>query len=125
MQQICGPYITVKLVVVLTLPPLVVTFTLPVVAPVGTVAVICESLTTANVAAVPLNVTAVVCVRPVPLMVTTVPTGPLLGVNVVIVGDTRKLFNVVNVVAPVVAVTVPVNAPVKRGLRFTLIKVTP
>ena len=70
------------------LPPLVVTAILPVVAPVGTVAVIFESEFTVNEADTLLNVTFVACVRPVPLIVTEVPTEPLGGVKVLSVGVT-------------------------------------
>lgn len=57
----------------------VVTLTLPVVAPVGTVVVISELETTVNVAAVPLNVTLVEPVRPVPRILTAAPTLPEVG----------------------------------------------
>src|SRR5882762_8572253 len=53
-----------------SVPPGVVTTTGPVVAPVGTVAVISELDTTVNAAAVPLNVTLVAPVRLVPRMTT-------------------------------------------------------
>ena len=92
-------------------PPLVVTTIFPVVAPVGTVAVIDVSEFTVKVAAVPLNVTLVACLRPVPVMVTDVPTGPLGGANEVSVGFTLKLRELVNVVEPVVMVTAPLKAP--------------
>lgn len=72
------------------IPPLVVTAILPLVAPVGTVAVICMSEFTVKAAEVPLNVTLVACVSPVPVIVTGVPTAPLGGVNEVIVGFTLK-----------------------------------
>jgi hypothetical protein len=42
------------------------------------------------VADFPLNVTLVVCFRPVPVMVTEVPTGPLGGANEMIVGVTLR-----------------------------------
>jgi hypothetical protein len=57
-------------------PPAVVTVIDPVSAPVGTVAVISESETTANAAGTPPKVTPVVCVRLCPLIVTTVPIAP-------------------------------------------------
>jgi hypothetical protein len=63
------------------LPPFVVTVILPVAAPVGTVGVISESETTVYEADILSSVTLVVCVRPVPLKVMTVPTGPLEGVK--------------------------------------------
>ena len=74
-----------------TLPPLVVTMIFPVVAPVGTVAVTWVSEFTVKLADVPLNVTFVVCVSPVPVIVTGVPTGPLGGLKVVNVGFTFKV----------------------------------
>jgi hypothetical protein len=79
--------VTVKLPLLEPLPPAVVTAIFPVFAPVGTVAVICVALLTVKaVAAVLLNLTAVAPVKFVPLTVTLVPTGPLVGVNDVTVG---------------------------------------
>ena len=49
-------------------------------------AVICASLPTVNCAAVPSKATAVAPVRPVPVSVTTVPTGPKAGETLVRVG---------------------------------------
>ena len=61
----------------------------PLVLPAATVAVICVALFTVNVlAGVPLNATAVIPVRFVPVMTTDVPTGPLLGVKPVMTGGT-------------------------------------
>ena len=66
-------------------PPGAVTVIKPFPAPLGTVALICPSSVTENVvAAVPLNFTAVAPVNPAPVMVTTVPTGPLDGLKPVI-----------------------------------------
>ena len=63
------------------------TFTAPLVAPAGTVAVICVSLTTVKlVAAVPLKLTAVAPVKPVPVMATVAPTAPLSGLMLLRVG---------------------------------------
>jgi len=56
----------------------------PVVAPEDTVATICVGAADSTVAGVPLNVTVFwlgVWLKPVPEIVTVVPTGPLLGVN--------------------------------------------
>jgi len=78
----------VKLVELVMVPPLVVTPIFPLVAPVGTVVVIFESDFTANIVEVPLNVTLVACVSPVPVIVTGVPTGPLVGEKALIVGLT-------------------------------------
>ena len=83
------------------------------VAPVGTVAVMRMSEFTVRLAAeVPLNTTFVACVRPVPLMLTDVPTGPLVGLKLAMDGSTLNVCGlVVNVVEPVVTVTAPVSAP--------------
>ena len=58
-----------------------VTETGPLVAPVGTVALSELSEVTENVAAVPLNATAVAPVKPEPLTTTVVPVEPLVGAN--------------------------------------------
>ncbi len=57
----------------------VVTWTGPVVAPVGTVAVISDFEATVKLADVPLNVTLVVPVNLFPRMITIVPTLPEVG----------------------------------------------
>src|SRR5438552_11487420 len=69
---------------------------------------------TAKLALVPLNVTAVAPVKPVPLIVTLVPTGPLVGVKLVIVGAlavTVKLLLLVAVPSGVLTLSVPPAAP--------------
>ena len=68
-----------KLVLLVAVPPAVVTAIFPVTAPVGTVAVICVSEFTVKVVATPPNVTFVACVTLTPVMVTGVPTAPLVG----------------------------------------------
>jgi hypothetical protein len=87
--------LTVKFAGLVAVPPGVVTVILPVVAPVGTVAVICVAEFTWNVvAATLLNFTELVVklvppavpLKFVPVIVTDVPTGPNSGVNEVIVG---------------------------------------
>src|SRR5947207_3038888 len=75
---------TVKSLVLSAKPAGVVTLILPVVAPLGTVVSIRVSETTVKVAALPLKATAVAPMKFVPVMVTAVPTGPLVGVNDVI-----------------------------------------
>ena len=68
-----------------------------------------------KVAAVPLKATAVAPVKFVPLIVTLVPTGPLAGVKLVIVGavdDTVKLVALVAAPPGVVTLSGPVVAPV-------------
>src|SRR5579871_5794444 len=85
----------------------------PVCAPAGTVAVTSMSESTENCAGFLLpNPTPWVCVRLPPLIVTTVPTGPLIGLNPVIVGVTRNLRLLFSVPEGVVTVTYPVVAPV-------------
>jgi hypothetical protein len=66
-----------------------VTLIFPVVAPAGTVALICVSELTVNVvAAVPLKLTPLAPVNPLPVSVTLVPTAPLAGANDVMLGAT-------------------------------------
>ena len=106
--------VTVKLFVLVAVPPGVVTLSGPVVAPVGTVAWIVVAEVTVKLALTPLNVTVVAPVKLVPLIVTLVPTGPLVGVKLVIVGGliTVKLLALVAVPPAVVTLTGPVVAPV-------------
>jgi hypothetical protein len=70
---------------------------------------------TVKLALTALNVTAVAPVEFVPLIVTLVPTGPLVGVKLVIVGGalltTVKLFVLVAVPPGVVTLSGPVVAP--------------
>lgn len=105
---------TVKFDELVPVPLGVVTLILPDTAPAGTVAVILVAeFTEKVVAATPPNFTAVAPVKPVPLMVTTVPTGPLVGVNEVIDGAvvTVKSDALVAVPPGVVTVIFPVTAP--------------
>ena len=66
-----------------------------------------------KLALVPLNRTAVAPVKFVPLTVTLVPTGPLVGVKLVIVGGltTVKLLPLVAVPPEVVTLIEPLVAP--------------
>jgi hypothetical protein len=108
-----GTGTTVKLVALVAMPPGVVTAIGPVVAPVGTVAVICVSESTLKVMAfVPLKETALAIVKFIPVIVTVPPTGPAIGLKLVIlgVGATVKLVElrpvppgVVTLIGPVVA----------------------
>jgi hypothetical protein len=104
--------ITVKLVALVPVPTAVVTLSGPVEAPAGTVAWIAESEVTVKPALAVLKVTAVAPVKSTPRMITLVPTGPLVGVKLVIVGapttlNTPALFTVppgvVTPIGPVVA----------------------
>ena len=66
-----------------------------------------------KVALTPLNATAVAPLKFVPLIVTLVPTGPLVGAKLAIVGAgmTVKLAALVAVPPGVVTLTGPVVAP--------------
>jgi hypothetical protein len=80
-EEIFGGVPTVKIGALLT-SPFTVTCTLPEVAPVGTGATICVSFQLLGEAAVPLNFRVLVpwvAPKSVPVMVTTVPTGPEAG----------------------------------------------
>jgi len=108
--------VTVKLPWLWSLPPGLNTDTRPVVAPEGTVAVICVLLWMTNCAAVPLNRTEFTAENVLPVIVTDVPTGPLLGLKFVMFGPPLPPPVTVNVVVPVVPLGVcteigPVDAP--------------
>src|SRR5207249_749874 len=98
--------VTVKLLLLVAVPPGVVTLSGPLVAPLGTVAAIeVEEFT----------------VKPVPLIVTLVPTGPLVGVKLVIVGAlavTVKLLLLVAVPPGVVTLSGPLVAPLGTVASF-------
>src|ERR1019366_2414140 len=79
--------VTLKVAELVAVPPGVVTAIFPVLAPLGTVAVILLSEFTVNVVAVtPPKVTFVAWVSPVPLRVTEGPIGPLGGEKLATVG---------------------------------------
>jgi len=83
-----GGTVTVNETPLLASPPTVTT-TLPVVAPVGTGTTMLVADQLVGVAAIPLNVTALLpCVapKPVPVTVICVPTGPLVGDTLVTMG---------------------------------------
>jgi hypothetical protein len=110
---IVGGISTVKALALLVVPPGVVTLTGPVVPPAGTVAWIAVAELIVKLALAPLNATAVAPVKFVPLIVTLVPTGPLAGVTLVIVGAgiTVKVVALVAVPPGVVTLSEPVVAP--------------
>src|SRR5205807_10070179 len=91
----------------------VVTLIGPLEAPAGTVAWIAVAEVTVKFALVPLNCTAVAPVKFVPLIVTLVPAGPLLGAKLVIVGglSTVKLLALLVVPPGVVTLIGPLEAP--------------
>src|SRR5205823_2337783 len=97
--------------VLVAVPSGVTTLMGPVVAPLGTVAVICVSESTVNWALVPLNCTSVAPVKEVPVTVTEVPTGPEGGSNPVMAGDTTKESPLVALPSGLTTVTGPVVAP--------------
>lgn len=79
--------VTVKAAELVALAVAVDTLTGPVVAPSGTVALICVAETILQtLAATPLNCTPLTAERFVPLIKTLVPTGPLAGENEEMVG---------------------------------------
>src|SRR5580704_5059966 len=81
----------------LPVPPIVVTAIGPVMAPVGTLVVIFVAEFTVNVVALtPPNVTFDAPVKPVPIIVTGVPTEPDVGLNEVSAGGTLKLVCVLS-----------------------------
>src|SRR4026208_1445726 len=81
-----GCDVSVKLSVLVTVPEGVMMEIGPVVAPLGTVVVICVAEITLKVAFVLLNLTAVATVKLEPVIVTFVPVGPLTGEKLFIVG---------------------------------------
>lgn len=113
-DEIVGVRVTTKSAGLVPVPFEVVTVTRPVVAPVGTVAVICVGEFTVNGAATPSNRTWIVPLKPVPVMTTLAPTGPLDGVSAVMVGAPGVIVKFVALVAVPLAVTTeigPVVAP--------------
>jgi hypothetical protein len=113
--EITGTVVTVKFPALVPVPAVFVTLIFPVVAPAGTVALICVSELTVNVVAlVPLKLTPLAPVKPVPVSVTLVPIGPLVGVNEVITGTaaTVKFAALVPVPAEFVTLIFPLVAPV-------------
>jgi hypothetical protein len=84
----------------------------PVTAPLGTVAITCVSEFTVKVVTfTPPKVTLVVPMRLTPVMVTTVPGEPLVGLKLVTCGATRNFLLLASAPFDVVTVTKPVVAP--------------
>jgi hypothetical protein len=104
--------VTVNLESLVSVPPGVVTEIRPVAAPAGTVAVIFEAETRVNEAVVPANLTDVAPAKPLPLIVTVVPTGPLVGENEEMFGSTNTVKSEPLVAVPsAVTLIGPVVAP--------------
>lgn len=114
--------VTVKVAVdVATVPHTPVTLMVPVVAPVGTVAVMLVADPTVNVALVPLKRTPVAPVKPVPVMVTLVPTAPLVGEKLVIVGPAVGVKVPALVAVPPAVVTFTVPAVTLAGVTAVML----
>src|SRR2546422_3940416 len=85
----------------------------PLVAPAGTLVLICVAEATVNVASFQLKVTAVAPVKLIPLTMTAVPAGPLAGEKEVMRGRalfTVKLVELVTLPAVVVTLMGPLVA---------------
>src|SRR5213594_3955803 len=111
--------VTVKLTALLATPPTVTT-PFPVVAPVGTGAIMLVALQLVAVAVVPLNLTLLVpCVAPkfAPAIVTEVPTNPDVGFKLVMLGAGTVTVKLTALLAtpPTVTTTLPVVAPAGTG----------
>jgi hypothetical protein len=113
---------TVKLPALSVVPPGVWTATCPVVAPAGTMAVICVPAPfTVNPAETPLNRTANVPVNLEPLMLTLWPTPPLVGLSPVMIGApivTVKLALLCAAPFGVMTVMGPLTAPLGTVVRI-------
>jgi hypothetical protein len=107
--------VTVKRVVVVKGPPSVVTVMGPVVAPAGTVVVIVPGGPSVNVAATPLNETAVAPVKVVSVIVTPVPAGPKVGVNGLKLIPSRKAMMSSVAVGEMAGVLIGPENPVLPG----------
>jgi hypothetical protein len=109
---------TVKGTPLLTTPPTVTT-TLPVFAPLGTGTVMLVVLQFVGLVAIPLNITLLLlCVAPkfVPVIVTEAPTGPDVGLRLVILGVGRTVKATPLLATPLtVTTTLPVVAPPGTG----------
>jgi hypothetical protein len=84
---------TVKGVVLVAVPPGVVTLSRPDVTLGGTTNVSVVAFTTVKLTGSPLRVTAVVFVRSVPITVTVVPTSPLAGLKLIRIGAGVVIVN--------------------------------
>ena len=104
--------VTVKLWELVAVPSGVLTRIGPVVAPEGTVVVILMFEFAVNVADTPLNVTLVDAMRSVPVIVTDVPTWPLVGENDEIVGAAAQDAGAIAIAATMTPVTIAARASV-------------
>jgi hypothetical protein len=112
--EMAGAGMTVKLAVLVAMPPGVVTPIIPVAAPTGTVAVICVDEITVNMTAgMPPNVTDEALLKFEPVMVTDDPIAPFAGLKPVIagIGTTVKTPELTAVPAAAVTLMTLVVAP--------------
>ena len=108
-----GAALRVKVPVEVTDPPAVVKDIVPVTAPGITIPTRLVPVLEMTMAALPPIVKAVGVPRLVPVMVTNVPTGPLVGLKEVIVGACAKRFRTRNCKA---------NTLIRAGKRFLFFK---
>jgi hypothetical protein len=102
--------ITVKVPVLIVLPPGVVTPIFPLFAPVGTRNVSFESVFTVyEVTATPPTVIFAVWISPVPVRTIGSPTFPLVGEKLMSLGGTLNILLLISVPDPVVTATNPVS----------------
>ncbi len=104
------PGLTVKLVVLVAVPPGVVTAIGPVEPVAGTVALILVAEVTVNWLAALLKVTLVAPVNPDPVIVTFVPIVPEAGLNELIVGAAARAGDAPTVTTPAPATTASTTA---------------
>jgi hypothetical protein len=123
---IVGRLTTVNALELIAVPPAVVTLIGPVVTPAGTVARIAVAEVTLKLALTELKVTEVAPVKFVPLMVTLVPTGPLVGAKLVIVGGSTTVNALLLIAVPPAVVTLigPVVTPAGTVARIAVAEVT-
>jgi len=117
--EMLGPgLVTVNATPLLNTPPTVTT-TLPVIAPLGTVAVMLVALHIVGVAETPLNVTVLdpwLVPKFAPAIVTEVPMAPEFGVTLEMLGGMKTIkFTALLAKLPTVTITLPVEAPAGTG----------
>src|SRR5882672_5806469 len=123
---IVGGSTTVNALLLIAVPPAVVTLIGPVVTPAGTVARIAVAEVTVKLALTELKVTEVAPVKFVPLMVKLVPTGPLVGAKLAIVGGSTTVNALLLIAVPPAVVTLigPVVTPAGTVARIAVAEVT-
>jgi hypothetical protein len=97
-----------------TVPASEATEIAPVVAPTGTVATRCPALAEVTVAVTPLNFTVFAfseLLKPLPVIVTAVPTGPLAGANDSMVSGATPPVRVIDVTLPLASYEYCIDEP--------------